>query len=290
MPRNVQTSAKVIRHGALELATEAFGDPASPPVLLIMGMMASMLWWPEKLCAALAAEGRYVIRYDNRDTGLSTTCPMGSPDYSSSDMADDAARVLDGYGLPAAHLVGMSMGGMIAQQAALDHPDRALSLTLISTSPVGEAGESLPPSLEAYQEHSGEGASVDWTDREQVIDYVVKDMRMIAGSAQPFDAAQARAFVERDYDRAINFGSATNHFALDQGRAVKHGLDALRAPLLVIHGTRDPLFPIGHAEALANAAPGARLVRLEGGGHELAAVHWPVIVQAVAKHTAPEAG
>jgi pimeloyl-ACP methyl ester carboxylesterase len=286
MQDDVRTTEKVVRDGPLELATEAFGDPAAPPVLLIMGAMASMLWWPEGLCRALAAQGRFVIRYDNRDTGRSTHWPTGSPDYSFSDMADDALRVLDGYGLRAAHVVGMSMGGMIAQEFVLDRPERVLSLTLISTSPVGEAGKDLPPSTQAYQAHAGEGASVDWSDRSQVVDYMVKEMRMIAGSAASFDAAEARAFVERDHDRAVNFASATNHFMLKEGRKVEKGLDALRMPLLVIHGTEDPIFPIAHGEALAKVVPGAKLVRLQGGGHEMAAVHWPEIVQAITGHTA----
>jgi pimeloyl-ACP methyl ester carboxylesterase len=121
----------------VELATEAFGDRQHPPVLLIMGAMASMLWWPDELCRRLAARGRYVIRYDHRDTGCSTKYPPRQSRYTLEDMVDDAVRVLDGYSLAAAHFVTMSLGGMIGQIAAIAYPTRVTSLTAISTSPVG---------------------------------------------------------------------------------------------------------------------------------------------------------
>src|SRR5919108_4989276 len=130
-------SERTVRADGIELATQTFGDASDQPVLLIMGAMASMLWWPEEFCRRLSGSGRYVIRYDNRDTGLSTTYEPGKPGYTSADMIDDAVRLLDGYGLPAAHIVGMSMGGAIAQSVALEYPERVLSLTAISTSPVG---------------------------------------------------------------------------------------------------------------------------------------------------------
>ena len=147
-------TTKTIRADGIEIATEAFGNPAHPPVLLIMGVMASMLWWPEEFCERLAGQGRYVIRYDNRDTGLSTKYEPGEPPYTLDDMADDAVRVLDGYGIGAAHVVGMSLGGMIAQLAALKHPARVLSVTAISTSPIGTDTSHLPQMTQAYMEHS----------------------------------------------------------------------------------------------------------------------------------------
>lgn len=185
-------TAKTIRTDGIEIATEAFGDPKHPAVLLIMGAMASMLWWPDEFCRQLAGQGRYVIRYDNRDTGLSTTWEPGKPDYTFDDMADDAVRVLDGYGLATAHVAGMSMGGMIAQLVALEHPARVLSLTAISTSPAGVDTSHLPQTTKAYQEHSAEAEGPDWSDRDAVIDYMVKDMRALAGPALPFDEAGER--------------------------------------------------------------------------------------------------
>ena len=285
MKDGIATAAKTIQVDGIELATEAFGDPSDPPVLLIMGAMASMLWWPDEFCRQLAGNGRYVIRYDNRDTGLSTTCESGHPAYTFDDMADDAVRVLDGYGIPAAHVVGMSMGGMIAQLAALDHPTRMLSLTAISTSPVGTDTSHLPQTTEAYQEHSAQAEGLDWSDWQAVIDFMVKDMRAVAGPALPFDEAAARKFVERDYDRAKSFASAPNHFVLKGDKERGGRLPDLRLPLLVIHGTADPIFPIEHGEALAQAVAGAKLVRLEGAGHELHEGHWPQIIAAVVEHS-----
>ncbi|MGO4839554.1 alpha/beta fold hydrolase, partial [Rhizobiaceae sp. 2RAB30] len=123
------TTTRTVHADGVTIATEAFGDPSAPPVLLIMGAMASMLWWPDEFCRKLAVRGRYVIRYDNRDTGLSTKYPPGNPPYRMDDMAEDAAAVLDAYGIASAHVVAMSLGGMIAQILALTQPRRVSSLT-----------------------------------------------------------------------------------------------------------------------------------------------------------------
>jgi pimeloyl-ACP methyl ester carboxylesterase len=144
---------RTISEGGVEIATQAYGDPEHPTLLLVMGAMASMLWWPQDFCTALAGRGLHVIRYDNRDTGRSTKYEPGAPPYGFDDMADDAIRVLDGYGVEAAHIAGMSMGGMIAQIAALKYPDRTLSLTAISTSPVGIDTSHLPSMTDAYKAH-----------------------------------------------------------------------------------------------------------------------------------------
>ena len=134
---------RMIEANGVELCTESFGDPGDPPILLVMGMSASMVWWDEEICETLAAERRFVIRYDHRDTGRSVTYRPGHPRYTASDLVGDAAVVLDAYGLAAAHIVGMSMGGALAQLLALDFPDRVLSLVLVSTSP-GRAGACRP--------------------------------------------------------------------------------------------------------------------------------------------------
>lgn len=272
---------------APEIVSQTFGDPGDPAMLLIMGAMASMLWWPEALCKKLAGEGRFVIRYDNRDTGLSTKYAPGEPPYTFDDMADDAVGVLDNHGIGKAHVVGMSMGGMIAQRLVLKHPSRVISLTVISSSPVGIDTSHLPGTTEAYMEHSADGAKVDWSDREQVIGFVVKDAHAIASTAHPFDEKAMRAFIERDYDRSGGFLSATNHFMLKGDEDVKGRLQEIEVPLLVIHGTSDPIFPVEHGAALADAVAGARLVRIEGGGHELHPQDWPIIVAALVAHTKP---
>ena len=271
---------------APEIVSQTFGDSRDPAMLLIMGSMASMLWWPEALCKKLAGEGRFVIRYDNRDTGLSAKYAPGEPPYTFDDMADDAAGVLDSYSIGKAHVVGMSMGGMIAQRLALKHPSRVISLTVISSSPVGIDTSHLPGTTEAYMAHSADGAKVDWSDRDQVIDFVVKDARAIASTAHPFDEKAMRAFIEQDYDRSGGFLSATNHFML-KGEDLKGRLREIKVLLLVIHGTSDPIFPVEHGAALADAVAGGRLVRIEGGGHELHPQDWGTIVAALVAHTRP---
>ena len=267
-----------------EIKSEVFGDPENPALLLIMGAMASMLWWPEAFCRELADAGLYVIRYDNRDTGRSTKYPPGKPPYTFDDMADDAIGVLDSHGIGKAHVAGMSMGGMIAQLVALKHPSRVASLTVISSSPVGMDTSHLPQTTDAYIEHSAAGADVDWSDRRQVIDFMVKDARAIASTAHAFDEDRMRAFIEQDYDRSGGFLSATNHFSLKSGDEWKGRLPEMAAPLLVIHGTSDPIFPVEHGEALAKTVAGAKLVRIEGGGHELHPQYWPGIEAAIVAH------
>ena len=277
---------RVVRVHGLALATEAFGSPAHPPVLLIMGGMASMLWWPEEFCARLAGQGRYVLRYDSRDTGRSTKYPPGEAPYALDDLVDDAVRVLDAYALPAAHVVGMSLGGMIGQYAALTYPARVRTLTAISSSPVGADKAHLPPISAAVAAHMDAGADVDWSDRAQVIDYMVVDARVLAGPARPVDEAQVRAFVARDYDRAGGYlNAATNHATLTGIEGWRGRLHEVTAPLLVIHGTADPIYPVEHGVALADAVAGATLVRIDGGGHELHRDDWDTIIGAIVAHT-----
>ncbi|RWX19377.1 alpha/beta hydrolase [Rhizobium hidalgonense] len=275
---------RIIKIDDVEIATQAFGDPTHEPILLIMGAMASMLWWPDEFCQTLAAQKYYVIRYDNRDTGCSTIYEPGEPPYTIDDMAADAIRILDGYGIERANLLGMSLGGTIAQIAALSHPERVKTLTLMSTTPMGIDTSALPHTTDAYMAHAATGETVDWTDDAQVIEFLVEDTRMIAGMAHPYDEGRARAFVERDVERAKNFVSATNHFMLRGGQALKGKLASLAARLLVIHGTADPIYPVEHGELLARTVKGAKLVRLEGGGHEIHPNDWEEIISAVAAH------
>lgn len=276
---------RIIRAGGVEIATQCFGDPTDEPTLLIMGSMASMLWWPEEFCQLLAAQGRYVIRYDNRDTGLSTFYEPGRPPYTMDDMAEDAMHVLDAYGIDSAHLIGLSLGGMIAQIATLTRPARVRTLTLISTTPIGVDTSTLPQTSDIYMEHAAAGASIDWADNAQVIDFVVKDTRMIAGTAHPYDELRARNLVERDVKRAKNFVSATNHFMLTGGDTWKGRLGELVTPLLIVHGTADPIFPVEHGELLAQTVKDAELLRLEGGGHEIHPDDWEKIISAINAHT-----
>jgi pimeloyl-ACP methyl ester carboxylesterase len=278
-------SELVIRADGVELAAQSFGNPDRPPILLIMGGMASMLWWPDEFCRRLAA-GRFVIRYDQRDSGHSTKYPPGQPGYGYDDAVDDVFRLLDGYRITAAHVAGFSQGGMVGQGAALKHPERILSLTAISTSPIGVDWSSLPESGKAWLEHMA--MDVDWSDRAEAVAYSVEDARLIAGTAHPFDEVETRDFIERDFDRSGGYLSATNHSVLFKiGKAWKGRLHEIKAPLLVIHGTADPVFAVEHGIALAKAVAGAKLVRIEGGGHELHREDWDQMVDAIAEHTRP---
>jgi pimeloyl-ACP methyl ester carboxylesterase len=275
----------MIQANGVDLCTESFGDPAHAPILLIMGTGASMLWWEEGFCGLLARGERFVIRYDHRDTGRSVTYEPGHPGYGGADLVADAAGVLDAYELPAAHVVGVSAGGGIAQLLALDFPDRVRSLVLISTSFAVPTDRELP----GPSEELGRFVTtfrVEWQGPESAVDYLVAYSRVLAGRRRPFDEAAARDLVRRDVGRARNVASAQNHDRLEQGASSSRPLSAIAVPTLVVHGTADPMFPIGHAEALADEIPGATLLRLEGAGHGVERADWETIAGAILDHTA----
>src|SRR5262245_51596168 len=206
----------MIEASGVELCTEPFGEPEDPPLLLVMGIGASMLWWDEDFCRMLVDGGRFVIRYDHRDTGRSVTYPPGSPGYTSADLVADAASVLDAYEIQAAHVVGVSAGGALAQLLALAFPGRVRSLVLISTSPATPGERQLPPATEPYWRFLA-GAEVDWADRDSVVDYLVGYSQVLAGDGRVFDEAPVRELVSRDVERARDIASAENHAALPEG-------------------------------------------------------------------------
>ncbi|MFL5874593.1 MAG: alpha/beta fold hydrolase [Solirubrobacteraceae bacterium] len=276
---------RMVDANGVELCTEPFGDPAHSPILLIMGTGASMLWWEEGFCQLLADGGTFVIRYDHRDTGRSVTYEPGRPGYTGADLAADAVGVLDAYGIPVAHLVGVSAGGAFAQLVALDHPDRVSSLVLISTSPALPGDRELPPPTDELGRFVST-AAVDWSDAESVVDYLVAYSRVLAGGRRPFAEAPARSLVRRDVERAHDFAAAQNHDVLPEGEAPGGTLSSIAAPTLIIHGTADPMFPIDHGEALAQEIPGARLLPLDGAGHGVDRADWETIAGAILAHTA----
>ncbi len=279
-----QMAERMIEANGAELCTDAFGRSDNRPVLLVMGMSASMVWWDEEFCARLADERRFVIRYDHRDTGRSVIHEPGNPGYTASDLVADAAGVLDAYELDAADIVGMSMGGALAQLLALDFPDRVLSLTLISTSPATPGERDLPLG-EARLRRFLATVQVDWADAASVVDYLVGYWRVLWGEQRAFGEAQIRELAQHDVARARDVAAAQNHGMLRDEDRARGPLSSITAPTLVIHGTDDPMFPLEHGIALANEIPGARLLPLQGAGHGLDPADWETVTQAILDHT-----
>jgi pimeloyl-ACP methyl ester carboxylesterase len=276
----------MIEANGVELCTEPFGDPADPPILLVMGIGASMLWWEEGFCRMLADRRRFVIRYDHRDTGRSVTYEPGRPEYTGADLVADAAGVLDAYAIPAAHVVGVSAGGAFAQLLALGFADRVLSLVLISTSPALPVERALPPPTEEFARFVTT-AEVDYSDAEAVIEHLVEYSRLLAGGERTFDETAARTLVRRDVERARNYAGAQNHEAIPDDGPSHEPLSSITAPTLVIHGAVDPMFPLEHGEALADVIPVARLLTLEIAGHGVDRHDWETVAQAIIDHTDP---
>jgi pimeloyl-ACP methyl ester carboxylesterase len=249
-----------------------------------MGIGASMLWWEDGFCRMLADAGRFLIRYDHRDTGRSVSYEPGRPEYTGEDLIADAVGVLDAVGIHAAHLVGVSAGGAFAQLLALDFPERVLSLVLISSSPAVAIDRELPAPTEAFGRFVS-SAQVDWSDADSVTRYLVDYSRVLAGGQRPFDEAAVRELVCRDVERARNFAALQNHDSIpDEGRQ-REQLSSIRVPTLVIHGTADPMFPVAHGEALSHEIRDARLLRLDGAGHGVDRADWERISGAIAEHT-----
>lgn len=271
----------------VELSVESLGEPANPAVLLLAGATASMLGWDDEFCARLAAVGRYVIRFDYRDTGQSQVYPPGEPGYGLSDLVLDAVGIVKSLGLSSVHVVGSSMGGMIGQVLALDHPDRVASLVLISSSPGAHSSGETDLSEMSAEFHSAyrHVRLPDWSDRAAVVQYCLDIQRPCIGS-RPFDEQRQRARHERVFDRARNIASSMiNHFAMDHGEPWRDRLGDLAVPTLVVHGDEDPVHPFDHALALTREIPDAQLLRLAGAGHELQPADWDVALDAIRAHT-----
>lgn len=291
MPRNATGTAsaeQTLQANGVSLVAQTFGDPADPAILLIHGATTSMLGWQEEFCERLAAGKRFVIRYDQRDTGRSVSYPPGAPGYTFRDLVADAIGVLDAFNVDRAHLVGTSMGGGLAMSAALDYPERVASLTLIGTSP---GGDDLPPMSEAFLAHISGAESPDWSDREAVVDHIMAFLRVVSGGSGYLDEAAMRPLIAQDVARTTNVASSQiNHFAMDVGEPIRDHLGTIAAPALIIHGDIDPVFPLGHAHALQREIPGAALLTLPRTGHEIPREVWDVVIPAILRHTASGQG
>jgi pimeloyl-ACP methyl ester carboxylesterase len=277
-----------LRANGLEFEYDTFGDPGGVPLLLVMGLGAQMISWDESLCELLAGRGFRVIRFDNRDVGLSTRFDhLGTPDifavlegrerapYTLQDMTADAGGVLDALGVPAAHVVGASMGGFIVQQLAIDQPERVLSLTSIMSAPGGMA-QNTPASPEASEALMRPPPE----DREGMIEHGVWVARITNGPL--FDEAYARHRRTLAVDRAVSVAGTRRQLAAVAASGSREAaLGRLSVPALVIHGEADPLLPVENGRRTAEAIPGARLLVLAQMGHDLPRQLWPEIVDAI---------
>lgn len=257
----------------IELEYETFGDPKAPALLLIGGLGTQMITWDEEFCELLASRGFHVIRFDNRDAGLSTW-----PDdtYQLEDMAADAVGLLDALEVPAAHVVGASMGGFIAQLVALDHPERVLTLTSIISGPGGE--DQVPPTPEANAILVARAPET----REERIALGLHAKKTLLGPEDPFDEAYEQARIERAIDRAYHPAGFMRQLQAIAGASSRLGrLRSVRVPALVIHGDADILVPVDNGRRVAAAIPGARLLEIEGMGHDIPKRVWPEVADAI---------
>ncbi|MFD6076675.1 alpha/beta fold hydrolase [Streptomyces hydrogenans] len=277
----------------VRLWAEEHGDPGRPPLLLVMGAQAPGLNWPDELVALLAARHR-VIRYDHRDTGRSTWAFDEKP-YPLSRLAEDAVAVLDAFGVGRAHVVGMSLGGLLTQLLVADHPDRLLSATVIGTAALSTApyvrpdGSRVPAAeLPGPAEHLLEFWSRPEEDRdlEAELDHRVAHWRALAGDALPFDADWFRAQERRIVAHTGHHRPPTAHARADASGLLRtEELAAARVPTLVISAPAEPVAPPPHAEHLAQVIPGARLAVVPGMGHALPPeVHGPLAGE-ILRHT-----
>ncbi len=270
--------------GDVELCVDEYGDPDDPPVVLLYGAAGSMDWWDVGFCEAITAGGRRVVRYDHRDTGQSTTGPAGAPTYDGGALERDCIGLVEALGGDPVHLVGLSMGGGIAQSIAHHRPDLVSALTLIATSAAGGVDtDSLPgPSAEVQRLFADPPPDPDWKDREAVVAWLCDMDRAYSGTL--FDEVRTRRIAEDIVDRSIDPAAAGNHWLVIGAGDDEEPIDVRRiaAPTLVVHGTEDPLFPLPHGEALAAAIPGARLLEVEGMGHQVPPEPtWPQVVPAI---------
>jgi pimeloyl-ACP methyl ester carboxylesterase len=288
-----------IQANGITIEYDTFGDRAGRPLLLIMGLGSQMTRWEEEFCRELADRGHFVIRFDNRDVGLSTHfAQAGVPwlqeamaaagrgerveaPYTLDDMADDAVGLLDGLGLQQAHVCGVSMGGMIAQAMAIRHPARLLSLISVM-SRTGDPAE--PP---ARPEAMAALITPAPVEREANLAHMVKMRRIIGSPGFPMDEADTRQKAARDFDRAFDpAGVARQMTAVMAHGNRKPALASVRVPTLVIHGSGDPLVPVEAGYITAQAVPGAEMLVIEGMGHDMPKGAWPRIIEAVSAHTA----
>jgi pimeloyl-ACP methyl ester carboxylesterase len=294
VPHSDPSTARV---NSIEIVYDTFGETSAPPLLLIMGLGEQMIAWDEDFCRQLAARGYWVIRFDNRDVGLSTKLDeAGVPDvfslmqaqaqgeaiqspYMLRDMADDAVGLLDALAIVSAHVVGISMGGMIAQEIAIHHPKRLRTLTSIMSSTGNPElppprPEALPILLTPFP-----------TDREGYIRHSIETWRVLSGPGFPLDEGRVKQRAGRSFDRGLSLaGTARQLAAILASGSRQKALQSVTVATLVIHGNADPLVPVECGIDTASSIPGAKLLIIEDMGHDLPLVVAPQVIEAIARH------
>ena len=289
------SAAKRVQSNGIELVYDTFGDPSAPPMLLVMGLGAQMIKWDEDFCSKLATEGYWVIRFDNRDIGLSSKLteagvpntmalmqglPVEVP-YLLSDMANDAVGLLDALDIEQAHVVGASMGGMIAQMMAIMYPQRLHTLTSIMST---TGNPNLPPAKPEVLATLFQPAPAAL---EHYLKHSLGVSRLFAGPHFAFDEERALKRAIRAYERGLNpAGTARQLAAVIASGSRKEALKSVTTPTLVIHGDADPLLPLEGGIDTAEAIPNAELLIIPGMGHTLPLPVWPQVVGAIARHAA----
>jgi pimeloyl-ACP methyl ester carboxylesterase len=289
-----------VEANGIELEYDTFGDPADPALLLIMGLGTQMTAWDPDFCAMLAARRRHVIRFDNRDIGLSTQFDRlptpdlfailagddGTTPYLMADLAADAAGLLDALGIARADIVGASMGGMIAQELAIKYPERVRSLcSMMSSTGDRSVGQPSPEALTALLSPPG-------ADREQSVERGVAVLRVIGSKAHEYAVSDEwrRERTGAAYDRAYRpEGAARQLAAIAASPDRTQALGSLTMPVLVIHGDQDRLIDVSGGRATAAAIPGAELIIYPGLGHDLPQALWPAFVEAIDRNAAKAA-
>lgn len=281
----------------IQIEYETFGDRSFPALLLIAGIGAQMIFWEVEFCELLAKKGYFVIRFDNRDAGLSTKFEeAGIPDfpaaiqalmqgkpvesaYSLDDMADDAAGLLDALGITKSHICGASMGGMIAQVIAYRHPQHVLSLTsIMSTTGNPDLPQAKPETIAAVLAPAPD-------EREAYVEHNLRIWRTLWSPGFSFEEERARTFIEKSYDRSYYpQGMARQNIALIANGDRRPSLSSINVPTLVIHGADDPLIPVEGGKDTAGVIRGAKLLIIDGMGHDMPKGAWAQTADAIAGH------
>jgi pimeloyl-ACP methyl ester carboxylesterase len=283
---------RTVTSTGLDLWAEDLGNPEDPTILLIMGASTQSTAWPKPFLDRLVNSGRHVIRFDNRDTGLSSSVDFETAPYTLIDMAQDAVGVLDAFGVDKAHVVGASMGGMIAQEVAINHPERVLTLTSWMSTPsvsaplTGEWSGGLPPIDSRVMDLFRAVAADPPTTLEGELDFAVEFARLQRGGLSEVDAEQERQEYLESKARARHPERAMQHsLAIAISRDRRDALGLVQAPTLVVHGTRDMMMPIEHAHATVAAIPGARLLVIPDMVHDFAVATSLQVADAIVEHT-----